>query len=81
MIFTFDQFTLDACKLEQVADNIRKLVAEEREGRIMVQMHNRAADFNYLTRGMSLKQKAEYRKTLKPLVIAEAKIETNYSYY
>ena len=81
MIFTFDQFTLDACKLEQVADNIRKLVAEEREGRIMVQMHNRAADFNYKTRGMSLKQKAEYRKTLKPLVIAEAKIETNYSYY
>ena len=54
---------------------------EEREGRIMVQMHNRAADFNYKTRGMTLAAKEEYRKSLEPLVILETKVETKYSFY
>ena len=77
----FNKLMTGSCELQKVADKINKLKTEIQEGCIMVQMHNRAADFNYKTKGMSLAAKAEYRKTLKPLVIAETKIETNYSYY
>lgn len=77
----FNKFMIGSCELQKVADKINKLKAEIQEGSIMVQMHNRAADFNYKTRGMTLAAKAEYRKTLKPMVVVEAKIKTDFSYY
>ena len=77
----FNKLMMGSYELQKVADNIRNVMAEKREGRIMVQMHNRAEYFNYKTSGMSLKQKDLYREKMKPLVIVETKIETEYSYY